>query len=222
MAKIAIIYYSATGHSYEMAKAYAEGAKSVGADVRIRKVKELAPDQAIASNAGWKAHVEATQHVEEATLADLEWADGFVFGTPVRFGLPAAQLKQFIDTTGPLWAQGKLANKVVGAFAGAMNAHGGQESTILALSNTFYHWGSIMVPIGYTDPVNYAAGGNPYGVSYSAPMDSTGPSPEVLAAARYHGKRIADFAELISKNLGQLLPTQEEAAQGAQAAGGEA
>ena len=222
MAKIAVIYYSATGHSYEMAKAYAEGAKSVGAEVRIRKVKELAPDQAIASSAGWKAHVDATQHVEEATLDDLEWADGYVFGTPVRFGLPAAQLKQFIDTTGPLWAQGKLANKVVGAFAGAMNAHGGQESTILALSNTFYHWGSIMVPIGYTDPVNYAAGGNPYGVSYSAPMGSTGPSAEVLAAARYHGKRIADFAELIAKNLGQLLPTQEEAAQGAQAAGGEA
>lgn len=222
MAKIAIIYYSSTGHAYKMAKAYEEGAKAAGAETRLRKVRELAPDEVIATNAGWKAHAEETEHVAEATLDDLDWADGYVFGTPVRFGLPAAQLKQFIDTTGPLWAQGKLANKVVAAFAGAMNAHGGQESTILALHNTFYHWGSIFVPIGYTDPVNYAAGGNPYGVSYSAPMDGSGPREEELAAARYHGRRVAQFAELISKNVGSLLPTQAEAAEGAQAAGGEA
>lgn len=221
MAKIAIVYYSATGHCYQMARAYGEGATAAGAEVRLRKVKELAPEEAIASNAGWKSHIEATQHVQEATLDDLEWADGFVFGTPVRFGLPAAQLKQFLDTTGPLWAQGKLANKVVGGFAGAMNAHGGQESTILALHNTFYHWGSIFVPIGYTDPVNYGAGGNPYGVSYTAPMGSTAPSEEVLAAARYHGKRIAQYAQLVSGHLAEILPTQNEAAQGAQAAGGE-
>ncbi|MNS27599.1 NAD(P)H dehydrogenase (quinone) [compost metagenome] len=221
MAKIAIVYYSSTGHAYEVAKAYEEGAKSVGAETRLRKVKELAPAEVVATQAGWQAHATATQHVPEATLEDLEWADGYVFGTPVRFGLPAAQLKQFIDTTGPLWAQGKLANKAVGAFTGAMNAHGGQEAAILALSNTFYHWGSIMVPIGYTDPVNYAAGGNPYGVSYTAPMGSTGPSQEVLAAARYHGKRIAQFAQLISQNLGQILPTADEAREGAHAAGGE-
>ena len=222
MAKIAIIYYSSTGHAYQVAQAYEEGAKAAGAETRLRKVRELAPDEVVATNAGWKAHAEATEHVDEATLDDLDWADGYVFGTPVRFGLPAAQLKQFIDTTGPLWAQGKLANKVVAAFAGAMNAHGGQESTILALHNTFYHWGSIFVPIGYTDPVNYAAGGNPYGVSYTAPADSKGVPPEVLAAARYHGRRVAQYAALVSQNLGMLLPTTEEAAQGAQAAGGEA
>lgn len=222
MAKVAIIYYSATGHSYEVAKAFEEGAKAAGAETRLRKVKELAPDQAIASNAGWKAHVEATQHVSEATLDDLDWADGYVIGGPVRFGLPAAQLKQFLDTSGPLWAQGKLANKVACAFTGAMNAHGGQEAALLALQNTFYHWGCVILPIGYTDPVVYPAGGNPYGVSYTAGMDSKGASAEALAAARYQGQRLAKYAEVISKNLGSLLPTQQEAAQGAQAAGGEA
>lgn len=220
MAKIAIIYYSATGHCYQLAQAFETGARSAGAETRLRKVKELAPDQAIASNAGWQQHVSQTEHIQEATLDDLDWADGFIFGTPVRFGLPAAQLKQFIDTTGPLWAQGKLANKVVSAFTGAMNAHGGQESTLLALYNTFYHWGSIIVPIGYTDPVVYGAGGNPYGVSYTAPMDSTGITEAVAAAARYHGARIARYADVVAQNMGQLLPTLDEAAKGAQAAGG--
>lgn len=221
MAKIAVIYYSSTGHSYQLAQAVEEGARSVGAETRLRKVKELAPDQVVASNAGWKAHVEATEHIDEATLDDLDWADGYVFGTPVRYGLPAAQLKQFLDTTGPLWAQGKLANKPVAAFTGAMNAHGGQEAALLALNNTFYHWGSIIVPIGYTDPVSYGAGGNPYGVSYTAPMDSKGVSEEVKAAGRYIGQRVARYAEVIAKNIDQLLPTQQEAAEGARAAGGE-
>ena len=111
--------------------------------------------------------LDATRDVPEAALEDLEWADGFVFGTPTRFGLPAAQLKQFIDTVGPLWAQGKLQDKAVGAFTGAGNLHGGQESTLLALHNVFYHWGSVIVPIGYTDKLLYAAGGNPYGVSFT-------------------------------------------------------
>jgi NAD(P)H dehydrogenase (quinone) len=221
MAKLAIIYYSMTGHCYQVAQAFEEGAKGAGAEVRLRKVRELAPDQVVATNAGWQSHVTATQHVPEATLDDLEWADGYIFGSPVRYGMIAAQLKQFIDTTGPLWAQGKLANKVVSAFTGAMNPHGGQEAALLGFYNTFYHWGSIIVPIGYTDPVVYAAGGNPYGVSYTAPMDSTGPSEAVKAAARYHGARMARYADVVASNLGKLLPTQQEAAEGAHAAGGE-
>jgi NAD(P)H dehydrogenase (quinone) len=206
MAKIAVIYYSSTGHCHAMAKAYAEGAASSGAEVRLRKVRELAPAHVVEGNAAWKAHAEAARDVEEATLADLEWADGYVFGTPVRYGLPAAQLKQFIDTTGPLWAQGKLADKVVGAFTGAMNANGGQEATLLALQNTFYHWGAILVPPGYTDPVVYPAGGNPYGASYTAPEGSRGPSSESLAVARYHGRRIAEFAAVIAGRTVQIVP----------------
>ena len=221
MTKIAIIYYSSTGHTYQLAQAVEEGARSLGAEVRLRKVRELAPEQAIATNQGWQQHVAATQHVQEATLEDLEWADGFVFGTPTRYGNVSAQLKQFIDSTGPLWGQGKLANKAVAAFTGAANAHGGQESTLLALSNTFCHWGAVIVPTGYTDPVIYGAGGNPYGVSFTASQDGSGVGQEALAAGRYLGQRVTRYAEVISQNLDRLLPTQEAAAQGAEAAGAE-
>jgi NAD(P)H dehydrogenase (quinone) len=192
MPRIAIIYYSAYGHTYELARAVESGAKSAGAETRLCKVRELAPDEVIATQKGWHDHRVATQHVREATLDDLEWADGWAFGTPTRYGGPAAQLKQFIDTTGPLWQKGALANKAVTSFTGAMNPHGGQESTILALSNAFYHWGAIIVPTGYTDPSIYAAGGNPYGTSNTANEDTV--SDAVLTAATFQGARLAKVA----------------------------
>ena len=195
MAKIAVIYYSAYGHTYEMAKALEAGAQSAGAETRLRKVRELAPDEVIATQKGWADHRVATQHVHEATVDDLEWADGFAFGTPTRFGGPAAQLKQFIDTTGKLWQKGGLADKAATSFSGAMNAHGGQESTILALNNVFYHWGAIIVSLGYTDPSTYAAGGNPYGASNTASEDSV--AEAVLNAARHQGVRLARVAEAL-------------------------
>ena len=195
MAKIAVVYYSAYGHTFELARAVEEGAKSAGAETRLRKVRELAPDEVVATQKGWHDHRVATQHVPEATLDDLEWADGFAFGTPTRFGGPAAQLKQFIDTTGSIWQKGLLANKAVTSFSGAMNAHGGQESTILALNNVFYHWGAIIVPVGYTDPVVYAAGGNPYGTSNTASSEAV---PEaILQCARYQGARLARVAGML-------------------------
>jgi len=196
MTKIAVIYYSSTGHTYQMARAVEEGALGAGAEVRVRKVCELASPEVIAAKPAWKEHLEATRDVAEASLDDLEWADGFVFGTPTRFGLPAAQLKQFIDTTGPLWAQGRLQDKAAAVFGGAGNLHGGQESTLLALQNVFYHWGAIIVPVGYTDKLLYAAGGNPYGVSFSDGRGN-GLPPEKLAAARYQGQRVARIAGLL-------------------------
>lgn len=199
MTKIAIIYYSSTGYTHRMAQAVEEGARSAGAEVRLRKVRELAPPEAIASRAEWKAHVEASSHIEEATTGDLEWADGWVFGTPTRFGLPAAQLKQFLDGTGPLWAKGKLQDKPVCVFAGAGNVHGGQESTLLALNNVFYHWGAIIVPTGYTDKRVYGAGGNPYGVSFTGGPGKGELPPEKLAAARFQGERIARFASILAE-----------------------
>ncbi|PSJ65284.1 NAD(P)H dehydrogenase [Mesorhizobium ephedrae] len=196
LAKIAIVYYSSTGHHYALGKAIEEGARAEGAETRLRKVRELAPDAAIDSRPGWRENLEATSHVEEAALADLEWADGFVFGTPTRFGLPSAQLKQFLDQTGGLWAQGKLQDKPVSMFCGAGNPHGGQEATLLTLATVFYHWGSVIVPTGYTDPSLKPAGGNPYGVSFTASKD--GLPAEAAEAGRYLGRRIARFAEALA------------------------
>lgn len=191
--KVAIIYYSATSITYQLAQAAESAARDAGADVRLRKVRELAPEEAIASNQGWAAHRLETQHVPEATLDDLEWADAIILGAPTRYGMPAAQLKQFIDTTGPLWAQGKLVDKIVSSFTSSATAHGGQESTILALNNTFYHWGSIIVPPGYADPVQFAAG-NPYGASWTSQNGVVPPDENALASMRFQTKRVIDVA----------------------------
>lgn len=189
--KVAVIYYSATGTVHALARAVAEGAASAGAGVRLRRVAELAPDSAIDQNPRWRRHTDATASVAQATLKDLVWADAFAFGTPTRFGAPAAQLKQFIDQTGGLWRDGALADKPVTAFTSAANRHGGTEATILSLGNVFYHWGALIVPPGFTDPVVSAAGGNPYGASYATGTSGDGPDAPALAAARYQGRRLA-------------------------------
>jgi len=197
MAKVAVIYYSATGNVYALARAVEEGAREAGAEVRFRKVRELAPEEAIKSNKGWYDHALETQDVPEASLEDLEWADAYAFGTPTRFGNVSAQLKQFLDTAGPLWAEGKLADKVAAGFTSAQNAHGGQESTLLSLYNVFMHWGAVIVPPGYTDQSVFEAGGNPYGASSTDPLNGEGPGEAELAAARYLGRRVAEKAEVL-------------------------
>jgi len=188
--KVAVIYYSATGAVHALAQAVAEGAAGAGAAVRLRRVAELAPDSAIDQNPRWRRHVDAAASIAQATLDDLDWADAIAFGTPTRFGTPAAQLKQFIDQAGGLWQDGRLADKPVTAFTSAFNRHGGSETTILSLSNVFYHWGALIVPPGFTDPVVYAAGGNPYGVSSVTGPNGDGPDAAVLAAAAYQGRRL--------------------------------
>jgi NAD(P)H dehydrogenase (quinone) len=146
LVNVAIIYYSATGTVHALAHAAAEEAEKVGAQVRLRKVTETAPPEAINANPAWAHHLRDTADVAGASLDDLAWADAVLFGSPTRFGNPASQLRAFIDTTGPMWQEGKLADKVYSAFTASGTAHGGQESTILALGNTFYHWGGIIVP----------------------------------------------------------------------------
>ncbi|MGH9111038.1 MAG: NAD(P)H:quinone oxidoreductase [Acidimicrobiales bacterium] len=192
--KVAVVYYSATGTVHALAEALADGADSVGAEVRLRRVAELATDGAIDQNPLWRQHVDAVAgSVSEASLDDLVWADAYAFGTPTRFGTPSAQLKQFIDQAGGLWREGTLADKPVTAFTSAFNRHGGNEATILSLGNVFYHWGSLIVPPGFTDPAVSAAGGNPYGASSFGPPSEEGPAREVLAAARYQGRRLAQM-----------------------------
>ncbi|MDI9413067.1 MAG: NAD(P)H:quinone oxidoreductase type IV [Bacillota bacterium] len=196
--KLAIIYYSSTGTNYQLSKWAKEGAEELGAEVRILKVPELAPQKAIDSNPAWKAHAEATKDVPEATLEDLEWADAYIFSTPTRYGSVAAQMRQFIDTTGGLWAKGKFTNKVVSAMTSAQLSHAGQEATILNLYTSMYHWGAIVVAPGFTDSSIYVAGGNPYGASVT--IDKDGKMIEdVEAAVKYQAKRTVTVAEWVTK-----------------------
>ncbi|MBY8874227.1 NAD(P)H:quinone oxidoreductase [Micromonospora sp. PLK6-60] len=188
---VAIIYYSSTGTVHTLARAAVEGAEQAGARVRLRRVAETAPPDAVNARPEWARHLQDTADVVEAALDDLEWADAVLFGTPTRFGNPASQLRAFIDTTGPLWFQGRLADKVYSAFAASNTAHGGQESTILALGNTFHHWGGIIVPPGYTDPVQFRTG-NPYGTSH---VTADGPpGAAILEAARHQARRVVGTA----------------------------
>ncbi len=194
--KLAVIYYSSTGTNFQIASAVKESAEKAGAEVRLGKIPELAPDDVIDNNPVWRAHIEATRDIPEASLNDLEWADAFIFGTPTRFGNVTSQMKQFIDTTGGLWFQGKLANKVVAGFTSAQNPHGGQETTLLALYNTFYHWGCIIVPPGYTDEVLFASGGNPYGVSSNGFPGEQVPET-VLNSAKFMARRVVQITQWI-------------------------
>jgi NAD(P)H dehydrogenase (quinone) len=193
--RVAVIYYSSTGTVHALAEAVAEGAASAGAEVRLRRAAELAPAEAVDQNPRWRRHLDATASIPVATLHDLSWADAYAFGTPTRFGTPAAQLKQFIDQAGGLWRDGVLADKPATAFTSAYNRHGGSEATILALGNVFYHWGAVIVPPGFTDATVYAAGGNPYG---TAATGGEGADAAALAAARHQGRRLADFARRLT------------------------
>jgi len=200
--KLAIVYYSSTGTNYQLAQWAEEGGRQAGAETKILKVQELAPQAAIDSNPAWKAHVEATKHIPVATPDDIAQSDAIIFSTPTRFGNIASQMKQFLDTTGGIWFQGKTANKVVSAMTSAQNAHGGQEATILSLYATMYHWGAIVVAPGYTDPSVSSAGGNPYGTSVS--VDSDGRIVENARDAVIHqAKRVVTVARWMKQGMQQ-------------------
>lgn len=197
--KVAIVYYSSTGGTHKLGDAIAQGAREAGAEVRLLKVRETAPEAAVASNAAWKAHLAATDDVPVATNDDLEWADAIVLGSPTRYGGAASQIRAFIDGTGPLWAKGALVDKIGSAFGSAATAHGGQEATVLSLLTTFYHWGSIVVTPGYIDPIQFKVG-NPYGVSFASNNGQTPPDEDALAAARFQGRRVAETAARLAVN----------------------
>lgn len=199
MTKTAIVYYSSGGTNYQLAKWAEEGAKAAGAEVKVLKIPETAPQAAIDSNEGWKAHAEATKDVPEVTAQDMEWADAIIFSVPTRFGNISSQVQSFIDTLGGVWAQGKLANKAVSAMSSAQNPHGGQEATILSLYTTMYHWGAIVAAPGYTDPVAFGAGGNPYGTSVTVGQDGKIVEDEaaIKAAVEHQAKRTVNVAKAL-------------------------
>lgn len=181
--RMSVIYYSSTGTTAELARTIAEHAEKAGAEVRLRKVHELAPPDAIDANPDWKANLDQTTEIEEATADDVVWADAVVFGSPTRYGNVAAQLKQFLDTLGPQWEEGLLADKVYSGFTSSQTEHGGQESTLLALYTTIYHWGGIVITPGYTDPSKFEDG-NPYGTSHVSGIGEVDETARTAAAVQ--------------------------------------
>lgn len=198
MTKLTVIYYSATGHGTSMAARVAAAAEAAGADVRIRHVAETADPDSFAQNPAWTANYQATKDLPAATGQDIVWADAVIFGSPTRFGSPAAPLRAFLDSLGGLWSEGKLADKVYAAFTSTQTAHGGQESTLLNLYVTLMHFGGIIVPPGYTDPVKFADG-NPYGVGLIANRDNVTEFDDATNDALDHlARRVVGIAERLT------------------------
>jgi NAD(P)H dehydrogenase (quinone) len=195
--KLAIVYYSTYGTNHQMAETAAEAAREAGAEVRLRKVRETAPQGVVRAQEAWSAQAEKTEHIEEATPEDMVWADAYLFSAPTRYGGAASQMRSFIDTLGPIWQEGKLADKTFTAMTSAGNPHGGQETTLQTLYVTAMHWGAILVPPGYTDPAVFGAGGNPYGTSVTAGGEGLGEESE--AAIRHQARRLV---EITGKLLG--------------------
>lgn len=194
MAKVLVLYYSAYGHIEAMAKAVVEGAKAAGADVTLKRVPELVPED-VAKNSGYKMDQEAPI----ATADELADYDAIIFGCGTRYGTMASQMRNFIDQTGGLWAQGKLVGKVGSAFTSTATQHGGQESTILGFIPTMLHHGMIVVGLPYAFAgqmgVEEVKGGSPYGASTITDGDgSRMPSEIELSAARYQGEHVAKIA----------------------------
>jgi len=207
--RISVVYYGATGNVHALARAVADGAASEGARVRLRQVAELPAEMQISVKQHWGRHRSELEDQAEAQLEDIEWADGIAFGTPTRFGNVAAQLKAFLDLAGELWQRGALVDKVATAFTSSQTEHGGQESTILALNNTLYHWGAIVLPLGYTVHEVFNGGGNPYGTSFTSNHHLTGPDEDTLVVARALGARLTRVARAIrvAREAGLLTAT---------------
>src|SRR5882757_8325742 len=194
MTKLAVIYYSATGHGTTMAQQVVAAAEETGAEVRLRHVAETLDPAVFAHNPAWTANYQATKDLPAASGDDIVWADAVIFGSPTRFGSPSSQFRAFIDSLGGLWAQGQLADKAYAAFTSSQTAHGGQETTLLSLYITLMHFGGILVPPGYTDPIKFADG-NPYGVSHVTGADNMAPVTDTTTAALHHlAKRVVAIA----------------------------
>jgi NAD(P)H dehydrogenase (quinone) len=199
MAKILIAFYSRNGSTEALAKAIAEGAEVQGAEVRLRRARELVGVDIVESVPGWKESAERQNALYEApTPADAEWADAIVFGSPTRFGIISSELKAYIDSLGGLWFQGKLFNKAGAVFGATATTHGGAESTLLGLFNVLAHLGLVIVPNGYGDPITFQAG-TPYGSHTAVDGQHVKAPPDAdLAVAKYQGKRVAQVAALLA------------------------
>ena len=189
-----IAFYWRTGSTEALANAVAEGARAEGAEVRLRRARELVGPEVMARVPGWSDDAARMNRAYEApSEADAEWADAIVFGTPTRFGAVSSELKAYIDALGGLWFQGKLNGKAGSAFTSTSTPHGGNESTLVSLYNPMAHLGLIIVPLGYADPALFKAG-TPYGASAVSGQDNRPPTADDLEVARFQGRRVARVA----------------------------
>jgi NAD(P)H dehydrogenase (quinone) len=199
MTKVLVLYYSSYGHIEQMANAVAEGARAAGAEAVVKRVPELVPEE-IAKKAG----IKLDQAAPIATVDELPQYDAIVFGTPTRFGNMTAQMRNFLDQTGGLWATGKLVGKVGSVFTSSATQHGGQESTILTFIPTLLHHGMVVVGLPYAFQgqmgLDEIKGGSPYGASTIAGGDgSRQPSAVELEGARFQGRHVAAIAAKLSR-----------------------
>jgi NAD(P)H:quinone oxidoreductase type IV len=196
---VQIVFYSMYGHTHKMAEAVAEGARKVeDVEVSLYQVPELVPEEVL-ERAGAKAARAAFAHIPVAKPEQLAEADAIIFGTPTRFGNMCAQMRNFLDQTGPLWMKGALIGKVGSVFTSTATQHGGQETTITSFHSTLLHHGMIIVGVPYSEQrlvnMNEITGGSPYGASTLAGGDgSRQPSENELAIARFQGRHVAQLA----------------------------
>ena len=194
---VLIAFYSRNGSTEALANAIAEGARSQGAEVRLRRAREVVGPEVMATAPGWAENAARMNALYEApTPDDAAWADAVVFGSPTRFGNVTSELKAYVDSLGGLWFQGKLVGKAGSAFTSTGGPHGGNESTILSMYNFMAHLGLIIVPLGYGDPAMFAAG-TPYGSSSVSGQTNTPPTEADIAVAQYQGRRVAQVAKAL-------------------------
>jgi NAD(P)H:quinone oxidoreductase type IV len=201
--KIQVIFYSMYGHIYQMAVAAADGAREAeGAEVSLYQVPELVPDEAL-ERTGAKAARDVFAHVPVAVPNQMAEADAIIFGTPTRFGNMCAQMRNFLDQTGQMWAKGALIGKVGSVFTSTASQHGGQETTITSFHSTLLHHGMIIVGVPYSEQrlltMTEITGGSPYGASTLAGADgSRQPTENELAIARFQGSHVAEIARKLA------------------------
>ncbi|KPP85179.1 MAG: Trp repressor binding protein [Rhodobacteraceae bacterium HLUCCO07] len=187
--KILIAFYSTYGTNHQVAEEAARAAEAAGAEVRLRRFAETAPREVVEGQDAWKAQLEKVSDIPEISHDDMTWADGHFWSAPTRYGSAPSQVRAFVDTLGGLWMEGKLANKTFTATTSAQNTHGGQEATLLGLYTSVLHWGALIVAPGYTDPILFESGGNPYGFSVNAGgLDDTG-----RKAIAHQAKRLVEM-----------------------------
>ena len=201
--KLQIVFYSMYGHIYEMAEAVAAGAREVaGTEVTLCQVPELVPD-AILQKSGAADARAAFAHIAVARPEQLTEADAIIFGTPTRFGNMAAQMRNFLDQTGSLWAQGALVGKLGSVFTSTASQHGGQETTITSFHTTLLHHGMVVVGLPYAEEprlseITQVSGGTPYGATtVTGPDGARRPSENELSIARSQGRYVARLARVL-------------------------